>query len=304
MATPNDFRKALEQLRNIHEDPDEEADIRAEIMGPLVKGVEKGEYVKFDAVISPETREEYADFFRKNFDFAVAGLKSGKIRSLNVWFVVATCWVGPGKNMVDNPAAAINPLLKAFNRTKVAADSAESDYAEKLAKAIKDSKVVSVEFPNDFLHNGVNVWKTTQKDRNMIMAALPSTVRKFSNDGYGAFGGFTNTDLQNLTDLMNRVSGIEVRLKFSTYGNPQFGPFDDKTYANFIKAAENSDGIYLDHPGFEYNPLFKQNGKFSEERQSMLERAVGAKAVETKLGGLVFDKNYLLKSQQRRTRDR
>ena len=264
-----------------------------EIMSDLKTGVSKGNYTIFDHVIRADTRCKYADLFRKNFDFAAKELKSGRILSLDLELIGSTCWVGPSEDSIDNPAAAVNPLLEG---TEVAAGSAKSDYAEKLANAIKDSKITYVELPADFLANGVRVWKTTQEERDIIMAALPPTVTKFSNRW---FGDFTNKDLQNLTDLMNRIPGIEVHVEVSTYGNPKVGPFDDETYLGFVNAAKSSDGIYIDYSGFEKNPLFKQDGIFLERRLLLLEQATGAIRQKIGMSGYeCFDKNYLLKQQK------
>ena len=263
-----------------------------EIMTPFKDRVNKGEYTPFYSFISPESRQMYAEVFRKNFDLAVEKLKSGEISSLNRELVNSTCWVGPNENLIDNPYVRTNPLLAG---TKVATGSAKSDYAEKLANAIKDSKITSVEFPGFFTTNGVAVWKTTQEERDIIMSALPSTVKKFSNDYWG---GFTNKDLQNITNLMNKVPGIEIHLDltpaFYPYLGGEIGPFDDKTYADFVNAAKKSDGVYIKF--VTYNrpltdcPLFN----YSKKRVSMLEKALGTKAVETTFGFL-FDKNYKTK---------
>ena len=257
--------------------------------------VNNGEYTSFNEIVRPTFRQAYAGIFKKNFELATEKLKKGEILSLSSGLVGSTCWVGPGQTLIDNPAAEINPLLK---DTKVAADSEKSDYAKKLAEALKESKVTSVELPAAYESNGITIWRTTQEDRDTIMAALPSTVKNFSIR-YGA-GGFTNKDLQNLTDLMNRSPGMEVHLCFSTYGNPKVGPFDDKTYEAFVKAAEKSNGIYLEHPGHSNNPLFceSRGWGFSKKRQEMLEKSVGAKAMEI-FGGFAFDKNYAAKKAQK-----
>ena len=282
MATKEDFQEGTDNVLE-------------EIMSDLKVGVSKGKYTIFDSVIRADTRCKYADLFRKNFDFAAKELKSGGILSLNLELVTSTCWVGPNENLINNPAAAVNPLLVG---TKVATGSAKSDYAKKLADAIKDSKITYVELPADFLDNGVRVWKTTQEERDIIMAALPPTVTKFSNRW---FGDFTNKDLQNLTDLMNRTPGIEVHVELSTYGNPNIGPFDDETYLGFVNAAKTSDGIYIDYSGFEKNPLFKQDGIFSERRLFLLEQATGAIKQKIGMSGYeCFDKNYLFKQQKQR----
>ncbi len=257
-----------------------------EIMAPLKNAVNKGEYTPFHSVISPDTRQTYAELFRKNFDFAVNKLKNGEIRSLNLEFIESTCWVGPGDDLIDNSATMVNPLLAG---TKVAKSSAKSDYAEKLANAIKDSKITSVELSTDFATNGVAIWKTTQKERDTIMSALPTTVKRFSNGL-----GFTNKDLQDLTDLMNRVPGIEVHLNLIqpyAYSKVEIGPFDDKTFADFVSAVKKSDGVYINC--LSDCPLFDS----SEKRKLMLEQSIGAKAVETNTG-LVFDKNYAFKQKR------
>lgn len=271
-------------------------EIIKEIMEPFIKGVASGEYTVFGTIIRSDTRQEYADTFKQNFNFAVKKLKEGKILALDKKLIQSTCWVGPGKDMIDNPAAAINPMLKG---TKISRDSAESDYAEKLTNAIKESKITSAVVSSKYQSNGVDIWNTTQEERDVIMSALPSSIKYFS---YGDFGDFTNKDLQNLVKLMNRIPNIEVHLDFTTYGNPNIGPFDDKTYNDFVKAAKNSNGIYLDHAGYMHNPLFVRNGKFSEERLLRLEKAVGAKAIETTLEHCVLDKNYLSKKSQQHTK--
>lgn len=279
MAKKEDFQKGTNAVLD-------------EIMTDFRNEVNKGEYTPFYSCISPDSRQMYADLFRKNFDLAVKKLKSGEISSLNEELVRSTCWVGPNENLIDNPYVRTNPLLAG---TKVATGSAKSDYAEKLAKAIKDSKITSVEFPAFFATNGVAVWKTTQEERDIIMSALPPTVKKFSNHYWGEF---TNKDLQNLTDLMNRVPGIEIHLDLTPalypYLGGQFGPFDDKTYADFVNAAKKSDGVYITYAT--YNRPLTDCSLFndSKKRVLMLEKALGAKAVETTFGFL-FDKNYKTK---------
>lgn len=257
-----------------------------EIMTPFKDRVNKGEYTPFYSFISPESRQMYAEVFRKNFDLAVKKLKSGEIRSLNKELVDSTCWVGPNENLIDNPYTRTNPLLAG---TKVATGSAKSDYAEKLAAAIKDSKITSVKFPAFFATNGVAVWKTTQEERDAIISALPTTVKKFSA---GSWGGFSNKDLQNITNLMNRVPGIEIHLDLMPaiypYLGGEIGPFDDKTYADFVNAARQSDGVYI--KCLTDCPLFDS----SEKRKSMLEKALRTKGVEM-IDGFLFDKNYKAK---------
>lgn len=255
--------------------------------------VNEGKYTPFNEIVRPSFRKAYAGIFKKNFELAVEKLKKGEKLSLSVGLVGSTCWVGPGQTLIDNPAAVVNPLLKG---TKVAIDSEKSDYAQKLAKALKESRITSVELPATYEINGITIWQTTQEDRDAIMAALPSTVKEFSIC-YGE-GGFTNKDLQNLTDLMNRAHGMEVHLCFSTDGNPKVGPFDDKTYEAFTKAAEKSNGIYLEHPGHSNNPLFMGKYGFLPKRQEMLEESAGAKAIKT-FSGFAFDKNYEAKRVQR-----
>ena len=277
-------------MTNMYEDDINK--IKKEIMKPLIDGVKSGKYTVFAEVIRSDDRQNYADFFKQNFIFAVRELKEGKILALDTKLIQSTCWVGPGKDMIDNPAAAINPMLKG---TKISRNSAESDYAEKLTSAIKESKITSAEVSSKYQSNGVDIWNTTQKERDDMMSALPLSVRYFS---YGDFGDFTNKDLQNLVELMNRIPNIEVHLGFSTYGNPRIGPFDDKTYNDFVNAAKKSNGIYLDDAGYMHNPLFVQDGIFLEERLLRLEQAVGAKAIKTTLESCVIDRNYFLKKTQ------
>ena len=230
----------------------------------------RGRYTTLEKPIDQLFRKGYAEIFKKNLGFAATKLQEGEMNVLDTKLVRSTYWIADSK----------------------------SNYATDLAEVLKKSKITSVEFPADHETDEITFWKTSQAERDAIMASLPSTVKNFSI-GHGE-GGFTNKDLQNLTDLMNRTPGIEIHLCFSTYGHPKIGPFDDQTYEAFVKAAEKSDGVYLFHPGYKNNPLFvRDEGQFSEERETLLEQSLGTKSIKTCCGS-IFDKNYAAKQQKQR----
>ena len=253
--------------------------------------INRGELAYLYDGIRPAYRREHADLFRKNFDLMVEKLVKGKIDKFSQWEVNATCWVGPGKNLVDNPAADVNPLLR---ETKVAVDSEKSDYADKLAAALKRSQITKVELPATYSRNGVTTWATSQEDRNKIMAALPSTVKEFSL-GLG-YGGFTEKDLQNLTNLMERNPGMKVELYFSDFGNPRIGPFDDKTFENFVKATQKSDYLTFRYHGRgRENPLFVRSDGDTLYRKKLL----GVTAVKGHLGEFIVKPKRKVVTRQR-----
>ena len=253
--------------------------------------VNRGEFAYLFDIIPSSYRRENADIFRKNFDLMVEELLGGEIKYFREPEVNATCWVGPGKRLVDNPAADVNPLLRG---TKVAVDSEKSDYADKLAAALKRSQITKVELPAIYSRNAVTTWATSQEDRDKIMAALPSSVKEFSL-GLG-YGGFTDKDLQNLTNLMERNPGMKVELYFSNFGNPQIGPFDDKTFENFAKAAQKSDClIFRYHGRGRENPLFVRSDGDTLYRKKLL----GVTAVKGHLGEFIVKPKRKVVTRQR-----
>ena len=155
----------------------EQADkIKLSWVADLKRAARDGEYVRIRTPLSPESRAQYADLFKENFENWAKASRTQKM-SLGKYDYNSICYAGPNDELEQNRYGVegngyYNPLLKG---QMVASGSAKSDFAARLTEVLQEGNLGYVEIAPRFECNGVMVCTFSDEERAKMMEALPNS---------------------------------------------------------------------------------------------------------------------------------